>query len=45
MPGYIISKEAVKDINDIWMYTAEKWTVEQADRYYNLIFDEIEYIV
>ncbi len=45
MPGYIISKEAVKDINDIWMYTAEKWSVEQADRYYNLIFDEIEYIV
>jgi len=31
MPGYIISKEAVKDINDIWMYTAEKWSVEQAD--------------
>jgi toxin ParE1/3/4 len=45
MPGYIISKEAIKDINDIWMYTAEKWSVEQADRYYNLILDEIEYVV
>lgn len=45
MPGYIISEEALNDINDIWMYTAEKWSVEQADRYYNLIFDEIEYIV
>lgn len=45
MPGYILSKEAFNDINDIWMYTAENWSVEQADRYYNLIFDEIEYIV
>ena len=45
MPAYIISKEAIKDINDIWMYTAEKWSVEQADRYYNLILDEIEYVV
>ena len=45
MPGYIISKEALNDINDIWMYTAEKWSVEQADRYYNLLFDEIEYVV
>jgi toxin ParE1/3/4 len=45
MTGYILSFEALEDINDIWMYTAEKWSVEQADRYYNLIFDEIEYIV
>jgi len=45
MPAYIISKEAIKDINYIWMYTAEKWSVEQADRYYNLILDEIEYVV
>ncbi len=36
---YIISKKAVSDIEEIWLYT-----VEQADRYYNLIFDEIDYI-
>jgi len=41
---YIISKKAVSDIEAIWLYTAEKWSIEQADRYYNLIFDEIDYI-
>lgn len=44
MPGYIISKEAVDDINSIWIYTAENWSTEQADRYYDLILNEIEYI-
>ena len=45
MSEYIISEKALDDINKIWIYTAENWSVEQADRYYNLIFDEIEYIV
>ncbi len=44
MNSYLISEEALKDIDHIWIYTAEYWSVEQADRYYNLIFDEIEYI-
>ena len=45
MPEYIISEKALEDINNIWIYTAENWSIEQADRYYNLIIDEIEYIV
>lgn len=45
MSEYIISEKAIEDINNIWIYTAENWSVEQADRYYNLIIDEIEYIV
>ena len=45
MQDYIISEKALEDINNIWIYTAENWSVEQADRYYNLIIDEIEYIV
>ena len=45
MSAYIINEKALEDINNIWIYTAENWSVEQADRYYNLIFDEIEYIV
>jgi toxin ParE1/3/4 len=44
MSAYIISEKAVFDINNIWIYTAENWSIEQADRYYNLILDEIEYI-
>jgi len=42
--SYVISKKAVADLEEIWLYTVEKWSVEQADRYYNLIFDEINYI-
>jgi len=38
-----ISEKALEDIENIWLYTVETWSVEQA-RYYNLIFDEIEYI-
>ena len=41
---YVISKKAVSDLEEIWLYTVEKWSAEQADRYYNLIFDEINYI-
>ena len=45
MSEYIINKKALEDINNIWIYTAENWSAEQADRYYNLIYDEIEYII
>ena len=44
MSAYVISEKAVEDINNIWIYTAENWSVAQADRYYNLIYDEIEFI-
>lgn len=39
-----ISKKALEDIQQIWLYTTLFWSVEQADRYYNLLIDEIEYI-
>ena len=41
---FVISKKVVSDLEEIWLYTVEKWSVQQADRYYNLIFDEINYI-
>jgi len=41
---YRISKKAIKDLNDIWIYTNSKWSLEQADRYYNLLINEFEYI-
>ncbi|RYU92146.1 type II toxin-antitoxin system RelE/ParE family toxin [Mucilaginibacter terrigena] len=41
---YKISKEALKDLENIWIYTFENWSVEQADRYYGLLIDEIEYV-
>ena len=42
--SYRISVRASKDIENIWLYTFENWSQEQADRYINLIFDEIEYL-
>lgn len=41
---YKISIEAQNDLENIWLYTFENWATEQANRYYNLILDEIEYI-
>jgi toxin ParE1/3/4 len=41
---YRISHEAIKDLNKIWFYTLNKWSKEQADRYYDLIIEEIEFI-
>ena len=41
---YKISRKAASDLEAIWLYTFENWSVEQADRYYNLIIDEIEYL-
>ena len=44
MSNYIISAKALNDINKVWIYPAENWSVDQANRYYNLIFDEIEFV-
>lgn len=41
---FSISEKANEDIEKIWLYTFENWSIEQADRYYNLILDEIECI-
>jgi toxin ParE1/3/4 len=43
-PKYRISAKAVEDLEQIWVYTFNKWSAEQADRYYHLIIDEIEFI-
>lgn len=39
------SRRAANDIENIWDYTVENWSIEQADRYYNLVMEEIDYIV
>jgi toxin ParE1/3/4 len=41
---YKISREANLDLENIWLYTFENWSKDQADRYINLILDEIEYL-
>lgn len=39
-----ISKEAQQDLQEIWLFTYRKWSQEQADRYFNLLMDEIEFL-
>ena len=41
---YKISKEALNDLEKIWLYTSETWSKEQADYYFDLIINEIEYL-
>lgn len=42
--NYKISVEAKNDIEKIWLFTFENWSLKQADRYFELIMDEVEYI-
>ncbi len=39
-----LSRKAEEYLEEIWLYTFEKWSKEQADRYLNLIIDEIEFL-
>ncbi|MEO6405931.1 MAG: type II toxin-antitoxin system RelE/ParE family toxin [Ferruginibacter sp.] len=41
---YLLSNLAILDLQEIWLYTFERWSKEEADRYYNQIIVEIEYV-
>ncbi|MDN3494263.1 type II toxin-antitoxin system RelE/ParE family toxin [Winogradskyella bathintestinalis] len=41
---YRISQQAIEDLDKIWISTLNKWSKEQADRYYDLIMAEIDFI-
>lgn len=34
MADVILRQEAINDLNDIWIYTLERWSEKQADKYY-----------
>ena len=36
-----ISELALEDLDNIWEYTVEEWSIEQANKYYNEIFSAI----
>ena len=44
MTAFRLTNEAVKDLEDIWSYTKHTWSLEQANRYYHLVIEEIEFI-
>ncbi|MBQ0734827.1 type II toxin-antitoxin system RelE/ParE family toxin [Aquimarina celericrescens] len=42
MAKYELTNKAVEDLTGIWEYTIEKWSEQQADRYYNLLLDSFQ---
>lgn len=39
MFNYKLTNKAVEDLEKIWDYTFEKWSEQQADKYYALLID------
>ncbi len=37
MAKVILRQEAINDLNNIWVYTFEKWSENQADKYYRML--------
>jgi toxin ParE1/3/4 len=44
MADYRLTKKAVEDLTDIWNYTIENWSENQADIYYQLLINSIREI-
>jgi len=42
MPEYYLSKKAISDLKEIWNYTCEKWSENQADKYYQMLIDSFD---
>lgn len=40
-----VSQAAADDLESIWSYTVEHWSMEQADRYANQILDGFDHIL
>ena len=39
MAKYFLSNKAVEDLTNIWNYTFEMWSENQADKYYKYLID------
>ena len=44
MSKYILTKKAITDLSDIWNYTFDTWSENQADKYYSMILETFEYL-
>lgn len=39
MAGFRLTNKAVEDLNNIWIYTFENWSEQQADKYYHSLLN------
>jgi toxin ParE1/3/4 len=44
MASYLLTNKAVDDLTEIWNYTFEEWSEQQADNYYKLLIDSFNEI-
>jgi toxin ParE1/3/4 len=44
MTKYELTNKAVEDLTNIWEYTVEEWSEQQADKYYNLLLSRCQEI-
>jgi toxin ParE1/3/4 len=42
MVKFYLTKKAVEDLNDIWNYTVENWSENQAEIYYSLLINSCQ---
>lgn len=42
MAEFYLTKKAVEDLNKIWDYTCNKWSEEQADKYYRMLLENCQ---
>lgn len=41
---YWFSSKAEQDINSIWLYTVDRWSMEQADRYHHILIAGVQHL-
>jgi toxin ParE1/3/4 len=44
MGSYYLTKRAVQDLAEIWNYTLEQWSEEQANKYYRMLLNRCDEI-
>ncbi|UTN03622.1 type II toxin-antitoxin system RelE/ParE family toxin [Flavobacterium bizetiae] len=44
MAKYYLTNKAVEDLTNIWDYTYDEWSENQADKYYNLLLSSCQEI-
>jgi toxin ParE1/3/4 len=44
MAKYKLTNKAVEDLTNIWNYTFEKWSENQADTYYDMLLENCQHI-
>lgn len=40
MAKFFFTNKAVHDLNEIWNYTLAKWSLKQAEKYYNYLIEQ-----